>query len=323
MSRIGIITDATCDISEEVLKKYNVPIIPIKIHNGEQSTLDVKSPDFTKSVMNVLEKNGKDFSTSPCEPEEIKKFILKNVVLNYDYVLAIMPMETRTKSYQNTIASISKVLVEARPIRNNEGMTVSFMMNAIDSGQISTGLGLSLLYAMSLINHYEKENKQFTLENFQKKMKVFNSQIYTLLIPAGLGQLYNQAAKKGDKSVGLASYLLGSALDIKPLILAHQGKTESIAKIKGLEKSISSVSKLIRYHVLNDYFSHPVVNISYGGDVEELKSKQEIRELVEFLQEQNIKVFFSQMSATLMINLGMGGVAVSFAARRFEKSELN
>lgn len=173
MSKIGIITDATCDISEEVLKKYNIKIIPIKIHNGEESTLDVKTTEFTRSIMNMLVKNGKSFSTSPCEPDEIKKFLLKNVVLEYDYVLAIMPMETRTKSYQNTIASISKVLPEARGIRNNAGNPTSFMMNAIDSGQLSTGLGLSLLYAISLINFYEKENKQFILDNFSEKDEGF------------------------------------------------------------------------------------------------------------------------------------------------------
>ena len=118
-------------------------------------------------------------------------------------------MSAKTESYQNTLAATSKIILEARQIRTEKGIKGALIMDVIDSQQISTGLGLIIMEAINL------QNKGADADTIIRKIKHFSTDVQTFLIPNNLNQLYNQTVKKRDKSIGFASYWLGSALDIK------------------------------------------------------------------------------------------------------------
>ena len=40
MSRIAIVADSTCDLSEELLTKYEISICPLHVHLGEDEFID-------------------------------------------------------------------------------------------------------------------------------------------------------------------------------------------------------------------------------------------------------------------------------------------
>ena len=51
--RIGIITDSTCDLNQEILEKYEIEVIPLSVHFGEevfQDGVDIKPDDFFKKL---------------------------------------------------------------------------------------------------------------------------------------------------------------------------------------------------------------------------------------------------------------------------------
>jgi len=56
---IGLVTDSTCDLPPELIKKYNIQIVPIVIQVGEKSYLDqveIKPKDFTHILETSNEK---------------------------------------------------------------------------------------------------------------------------------------------------------------------------------------------------------------------------------------------------------------------------
>ena len=40
MDKIKIITDSTCDLSKEIIEKYDIDVMPMLINFGEESYLD-------------------------------------------------------------------------------------------------------------------------------------------------------------------------------------------------------------------------------------------------------------------------------------------
>jgi fatty acid-binding protein DegV len=64
---IGLVTDSTCDLPPELIKKYNIQIVPIVIQVGEKSYLDqveIKPKDF----IHILETSNEKLSTSQPPP---------------------------------------------------------------------------------------------------------------------------------------------------------------------------------------------------------------------------------------------------------------
>ena len=57
-----------------------------------------------------------------------------------------------------------------------------------------------------------------------------------LLLPA-----QPRAQRKGDRSVGLLSAALGTALDIKPVLHCNRGETAPVAKVKGFDTAVQKL----------------------------------------------------------------------------------
>lgn len=313
----GFVTDATCDLDINYLEKSNVDIIPIKVMHKDRLYLDQKNTEKTKVVYELLKNNNKDLSTEPSKTNEIKSFLVKNTVLKNDRMICIMPMSAKTESYQNTLAATSKIILEARQIRTEKGIKGSLIMDVIDSQQISTGLGLIIMEAINL------QNKGADADNIIKKIKHFSSDVQTFLIPNNLGQLYNQAAKKGDKSIGFASYWLGSALDIKPIVFAYKGKIEPVAKVKGFDSGLEKLINMIIFHINSNNLISRNVCYTYAGDLEELESKPIFIKLKAVAQEKNISLNASKMSAAMVTNLGLGAFIISFASPKVDMTNIN
>jgi len=68
---IGLVTDSTCDLPPELIKKYNIQIVPIVIQVGKKSYLDqveIKPKDF----IHILETSNEKLSTSQRSPSLFK-----------------------------------------------------------------------------------------------------------------------------------------------------------------------------------------------------------------------------------------------------------
>ncbi|KAG1080487.1 hypothetical protein G6F40_015861 [Rhizopus arrhizus] len=112
-----------------------------------------------------------------------------------------------------------------------------------------------------------------------------------------------RARHKGDRSVGLLSAALGSALDIKP----------------GFDNAVQKLFAVVGQRV-RDGLMTPTVCVSYGGELDELRSLPGYAPLKEVCATHGVTVYESVMSLTGMVNGGMGGVTVGFAdgPHRFE-----
>ena len=147
---IGILTDSTCDLDQEILEKYEIEVIPLSVHFGEeefQDRVDITPEDFFEKL-NKIEKI--PHTSRPAPALFMEKY--KEMLEKYDQLLSIHVSAALSGTYES--AELAAREVEAEKI------------TVIDSASISLGLGILVFLAAELI---EKDKKiDFILEAIKK-----------------------------------------------------------------------------------------------------------------------------------------------------------
>ena len=152
-----------------------------------------------------------------------------------------------------------------------------------------------------------------SVQQIRVRLEELAQNTHGYMIPRDLYYLRNRARTKGDRSVGLLSAALGSALDIKPVLYGHAGNTEPVAKIKGFENAVEQMFKFTGNRVMAGLMT-PTVCLSYGGELSEMRALPGYQRLRDICENNKVEVFESVMSLTGMVNVGKGAVVAAFAA---------
>ena len=155
MDKIKIITDSTCDLSKEIIEKYDIDVMPMLINFGEESYLDGVEIKVD-SMMERIEREDTLPTTAQIVPT---RFIEKyKVYLEEGYkVISIHISSNMSGTYQS--ACLAKAELESDDIV------------VIDSRNVTVGLGLIVLKAARLIE------SGITLEDLEKEILEYRNHI--------------------------------------------------------------------------------------------------------------------------------------------------
>lgn len=317
--KLAIVTDAACDLAANFIEDYNIHVLPVKIIKGNQIFIDTKDSVFITEVREDLKDNGKSYRTEPLTPEEMREPLLKILTSpENESFLFILSSSSRSKTYSNIVTAMSKLVPEVRNIRQQNGLKANIKFEIIDSMQLSTGLGV--LISETVINI----KREFTFEEIIEKINDSIHYTQAFLIPEKLTQLYNQAGSKGDSSVGFGSYLLGSTLDIKPIIQSYKGVTRSVDKVKGFDKALEMIIKLLISDIRNNRLRFKNIALSYGGDAnkrKELVESSAYTKLKDVADKHAVSITLSKMGATMMVNVGPNAISIGYISENIAHSE--
>lgn len=318
---LAIITDSACDLAANFIEDYQIEVLPVKIIKGEKIWYDNKDSNFITEIREDLKVNGKNYRTQPLSVDEIKESLLNIFASNpKETYLFLLSNSTRSETYNNVIQVMSKALTEIRQIRQKNGLKPNIKFEIIDSQQLSSGLGILITEVIYMAK------KDLEFEEIIERVNQSITYTQALLIPDKLSQLYNQAGTKGDNSVGFGSYLLGSALDIKPIIQCYKGITRPIDKIKGFDKALEMIIKLLISDIRNNRLKFKGISISYGGDSvkrKELVESSAYIKLRSIADENHISITLSKMGATMMVNVGANAIAIGYISSNLINPEEN
>ena len=203
MSRIVVSTDSISDLGDELIAEYNIPVLPLVINMGSDSFPDAK--DMPQRIYDYVEKTKKLPKTATRSVEDYKEFYQKHKPANGELIhFTISSKLSASYSLAETAA------------KEMEGVHV------IDSYSLSTGSGLSVLYAADLA----KEGKLTASEIAVKCRERVNSVQASFLLDS-LDFLH-----KGGRCSGLA-VIFASVLKIKPMIKLQDGAMGPGKKYRG------------------------------------------------------------------------------------------
>lgn len=204
---IKILSDSTCDLSKELVERYDLGIIPLYVRLGDEEYQDGVniSPE---ELYKWSDEHGETPKTAAPSIEDISKYLDPDS--GDEYIIFTIS--------SSMSASFNNVRLAA------ENLEMSDRVYVIDSANLSTGIGLLVLYAAEL-KKSGKSAKEIVQEIENTKGKVRASFVVDTLV----------YLHRGGRCSGVAA-LLGTALKLHPRIAVADGAMHPEKKYRGSSK---------------------------------------------------------------------------------------
>ncbi|WP_174236042.1 DegV family protein [Rhodanobacter sp. L36] len=306
--RMGLAIDAACDLSQAFLQKHQVTVMPITVRVDNDEFMDDREPvELQRFIDRRLGSRSHSAETEPCSVENVQKIFLEKLVLEQDCVFCLTITATRSPINEHVNRASFAILKNYRHAREQAGATGPFMMRVVDTRNIFAGAAPAIYDAARMIAADEAPAA------IRERLTHVANNSYGYMLPRDLYYLRARAKKKNDRSVSLFSAMLGSALDIKPLLRCYRGETGPVGKVRGFEQGAEALFGYATQRVRAGLLV-PMVCVSYGGDLNVLSNLPGYAALRAACEECDVELMEAPMSITGMVNVGEGAVTLGFAA---------
>ena len=211
MSKIVIVTDSTADIPSEIADRLGIVVVPLTVHFEDKSYLD--RIDISNQEFYEYLKTCKTLpTTSQISPGVFLETYQKLAEEGFEEIISVHLAKTLS-------GTVGSARIASQMIADKVKVTV------VDSLTATMGLGNFVHYLAKLINEKAPMAKiQQAIVEIPKK-----TSLYFLL--DSLDNL-----EKGGR-IGKASYLVGSILNIKPILRLEEGVIEGYDKVRGSKEN--------------------------------------------------------------------------------------
>ena len=201
---VKIFSDSTCDLSKELVERYNITIIPLYVRLGDEEFLDGVNIS-PQELYKWSDEHGETPKTAAPGISDIEKLLSPDG--DDEYVIFTI---SSSMSASNSNAKLAA-----------EDLGIAERVHVIDSANLSTGIGLLVIRAAELAAE-GKSAAEIVTEIEAVKDKVRASFVIDTLV-----YLY-----RGGRCSGLAA-MLGTALKLHPRIAVAGGKMHPEKKYRG------------------------------------------------------------------------------------------
>lgn len=213
---LRIIVDSGSSIKQDEKEKYNVDIIPLRYMMGDEEYLDGIDLSIDEFYKLLIEH--KHFpKTSLPNLEELKAMVDGYVSAGDDVIVV-----TISSKISGTHSAISKMFEEYKTVR------------VVDS--------LSAVGGIKLIVKEINKMRDKSLDEIVERLEKFIPRIRIFAIPETLHYLL-----KGGR-LSKKEWLLGTMLNIKPIITIKEGFVKVASKAIGIKKAMKTVVELLKKH---------------------------------------------------------------------------
>lgn len=281
MTKIGIVTDSTADLPEEITSKYHIRVIPLTVtFNGKQylDRVDLSNESFYEQLASLKELP----KTSLPKPELFNDAYQQLADAGCSVIYSIH------------LASELSGTVNAARLIGKEFSAAD--VRVWDSRSATIGLGLLV---KELAFRIEAGASAEACDAFLKEV-ISQLKIYFLI--DSLDNL-----EKGGR-IGKAGYLVGSILNIKPILLLADGTISVHKKIRGHKKD-RVISELTEAIVAEMDTDKPVTIVAGYNN-----NKEAADLLVDALSAQvpDLAPEYFQIGSVVSTHIGLGACGAAF-----------
>lgn len=283
MRPIKVIADSTCDLSQELIQKYDIEIVSLYININNKSYKDL-TEITTDELYKYVEQDNILPKTSAIPTRDFIEVFKKWTDKGYDIFYTGISSEL-SSSYNNSRVAINEL-----------GLTDRIL--SVDSLNLSSGVGLVILKACTLI----EEGKN--LSEIKEELKKVIPNVRSQFIIDRFDYLY-----KGGRCSSMAR-IFGTMLKIKPLITVRDGKMVVAEKPHG--KKIKGLLALLRFLERDkDSLDLDTVFITHTkADAEALYLKEEIEKIYNFKN-----IYITNAGSTIASHCGPGTIGILYIVK--------
>lgn len=293
---IKIMADSTCDLSQDILDKYDISIAPLTINIDDKvyrDGIDIKPNEF----YSIIEELDKESTTAMPSPVDYLDIMKQAVLKGYTEILCICMSSGTSGSYQ------AAVIAKDYFYEGNTNSKIN--IHIVDSKCMSHGSGWLIIKSARL------RDKGASFEELIDFNETYKTNVKHFLSVDDLDHLIKSGRLTN------ASALIGKILKIKPIMSMQKGKGSIVAKERGRKKVLEHyVTEFIKR---NDKDLTDFIIIGYTSDItyaENLKLK--IAKETDFTGD----VFIMQMGVVVGTHVGLGAISMFFAEKDRMKDNL-
>lgn len=245
---LKVITDSTSDLLPDQVEAHHLSVVPLYVNfDGklQKDRLEINTPDIFTGV-----KAGKKIpSTSQPSPEDFKGFY-DNALMLADHVLSIHISSKMSGTVQSATLAAKEF----------EGRVTVF-----DSETVSVGLGMMAMRASDMAWMGSRlEEIMAMLEKLRQKQSI----MFTV-------DTLDYLRMNGR--IGGAQALLGSLLNIKPILAVKSGKVEAAGRVRGRPQAIKELQNHLAKYVQANGPSRVCMIDTPGGEEEARKMAEAVK----------------------------------------------
>jgi DegV family protein with EDD domain len=218
MARPIIVTDSTAGLSAADCEKYGIHVVPLYVHFGDQVFRE--GVDLTSEQMfSRIRRTSTAPVTSPPTLEDFRQ-VYRTVARKTDQILSIHLSSKLSQTVNLAQAAAESLLGRTR-------------IQVIDSQSASAGLGI-------LAKETAKAAAQgMSLDDLVPHLRGLIPRIYLVFFVDTLDYL-----ERGGR-IGKAEALLGSMLNIKPLLILEDGEIQPLEKVRTRAKAVEKLAEFV------------------------------------------------------------------------------
>ena len=275
---VHIIADTTSCLSAEIAQKYHIPVIPQVINFGEESFyegLNIDIPEFLRRL-----KSSSNLPKTAAPPPELLRREFDRLGKSAEPILCIHP----SSEVSGTVNS-AKVAAADYP---------DLDIRVIDTRSVASPLGTMVrLAAEWATSGSSADDIVARLAEMAKRCRIYFL-VDTLEFLARGGR------------IGGASALLGSVLQIKPILRLHDGRVDQYERERTHKRAIARVKQIVLEQIPTDGTGY--LSIMEAGAPNEAKLLAD--DLSKLTNQSAVRIF--QMPPAIITHGGPGILAAGF-----------
>ncbi len=223
MNKIIIVSDSTCDLSEELIKKYDIKVIPLYVTFNSESYKDRVEMNVDR-MYEKIKTEGVFPKTSAATPDDFYEFF-RDLLTNDSEIIYTGIGSTLSSTFQNAHIARGEFSEEDQK-----------RIHLVDSKNLSTGIGLLVLKAASM------REDGLEAKEIAEKLETIVPKVRSQFVVETLEYLH-----KGGRCSGMARFF-GTAIRMKLLIKVTDGKL-------GVHKKAIGPTKKALNLMLDDFYA--------------------------------------------------------------------
>ena len=219
MSSVAVVTDSTADLPADLVRSRGVTVVPLTVTlEGKEylDGVDITADEFYTRLQGA---NGPVATTSQPAPARFQE-VYRQLLQDHDEVISLHISEKLSGTY-------------AAAVQGAELAGAGDRVRVVDSAMVSMPLGLMVLAATEVAAGGSAGEVVERLGALRREVTVF-FMVSTL-----------EYLRRGGR-IGAANALLGSVLQVKPVLTIRDGQVTPLERVRTRERALARVIDLVR-----------------------------------------------------------------------------
>ena len=218
---VKVVTDSCSDLPPGVAKELGISIVPLNVYFGDESFkdgVDISAEEFYERLIKgpTLPK-----TTAPAPGAFVETY--DELASDADGIISIHISKKLSGTYDSALLA-------------KQQLSKKILVEVIDSLTVSTAEGLLVIKAA------QAAREGASLSEIMNSIKTTVPRTHLLFLLDTLEYLH-----KGGR-LGKAQALLGSMLNIKPLLHIHDGEVHPLERVRSRQKAVSRLIELTKQY---------------------------------------------------------------------------